>query len=77
MGFRPTQSTRTLPATLGMADLEFYIDGLPQGTNAGGNFSQFFDISGFGNAIHRVELLARDTSGNVATLSANVVIAVP
>lgn len=72
---RPLTVTGSATAILGMLDLELYVDGVLQSTNAGGSFSQFLDISTLGNAIHRVELLARDTSGNLATLSVNVVVA--
>ena len=37
-------------------------------------FPPLLDVRKFSSAIHRVELLARDTSGNLATLSANVAI---
>jgi fibronectin type 3 domain-containing protein len=73
---RPVQVTGTASAVLGMQDMEFYVDGVLKGTNAGSSLSQYFDIRNLGNAIHEVELIARDTSGNVATLQNNVVIAV-
>jgi Bacterial Ig domain/Protein of unknown function (DUF642)/Divergent InlB B-repeat domain len=72
---RPVIVTGSATAVLGMANMEFYVDGIPQGTNAGGSFSQYFDISQFSNAVHRVKLLARDTSANIATLENNIVIA--
>ena len=72
---RPLTVTGSATAVLGMADMELYVDGVLQTTNAGGSFSHFFDISLFPNAIHQVELLARDLSGNIATLEYNVVIA--
>ena len=67
--------TGSATAVLGMEDMEFYVDGVLQSTNAGGSFSQFFDIRILPNAIHQVELLARDLSGNIATLTYDVVIA--
>jgi methionine-rich copper-binding protein CopC len=72
---RPLLVTGGATAPLGMAAMEFYVDGVGQGTNAGGSFSQWFDVRGFSSAVHRVELLARDNSGNFATLQANVAIA--
>ena len=72
---RPLTVTGSATAVLGMEDMEFYVDGVLQSTNAGGGFSQFFDIRSLPNAIHQVELLARDLSGNIATLTYNVVIA--
>lgn len=73
---RPVTVTGSATAVLGMANMEFYVDGVLQGTNVGGTFSQYFDISQFSNAVHRVKLLARDTSANIATLENNVLIAV-
>ena len=43
-------------------------------TNAGGLFSQWFDVRNFSSGTHRVEVLARDNSGNIATLTHNVFI---
>ena len=73
---RPLIITGSATAALGMLDLEFYVDGVLQGTNAGGSFSQYFDVRTLGNAIHQVELLARDTAGNIATIENNVVVLV-
>lgn len=73
---RPLTVTGSATAVLGMQDVEFYLDGVLQGTNAGGSFSQFFDIRTLNNAVHQVELLARDNFGNIATLQNNVVISV-
>jgi len=72
---RPLTVTGSATAVLGMEAMEFYVDGVLQSTNAGGSFSQFLDISAFPNAIHQVELLARDQSGNIATLTYDVIIA--
>jgi hypothetical protein len=71
---RPLTVTGSATAVLGMADIEFYVDGVLQSTNAGASFSYYFDISALPNAIHQVELLARDLSGNIATLTYDVVI---
>ena len=73
---RPLTVTGSATAPLGMAGIEFYVDGVLVGTNAGGNLSQYLDVRTLANAIHRVELLARDTSGNIATLANNVVVSV-
>jgi len=73
---RPLTVTGAATAALGMRDLEFYVDGVLQSTNAGGTFSQYFDIRTLANAVHQVELLARDTAGNIATIENDVVIAV-
>ena len=73
---RPLTVTGSATAALGMADIELYLDGALAGTNAGGSFSQYLDVRTLANAIHRVELLARDTSGNIATLANNIVVAV-
>jgi hypothetical protein len=49
---RPLIVTGSATAALGMLDLEFYVDGVLQGMNAGGSFSQYFDVRTLGNAIH-------------------------
>ncbi|MBI5387108.1 MAG: VCBS repeat-containing protein [Verrucomicrobia bacterium] len=72
---RPLTVTGSASAPLGMAAMEFYVDNVGQGTNAGGSFSQWFDPRGFSSAVHRVKLVARDTSGNFSTLERNVVVA--
>ncbi len=72
---RPVQVSAAASAPLGMAAMEFYVDGLGGATNTGGVFSYRFDIRNLGSGIHRVELLARDNAGNFATRAHNVVIA--
>lgn len=72
---RPSTVTGNATAPLGVADLEFYLDGVALGTNVGSSFSILLDVRSFSSGIHRVELLARDHSGNLATASANVVFA--
>lgn len=71
---RPLRVTATASAPLGMSAIEFYVDGTGQGTNAGGSFSHWFDIRSLSSAVHRVRLVARDTSGNFASLERNVTI---
>jgi hypothetical protein len=71
---RPLNVTGSASAALGVADVEFYVDGAGQGTNSGASFAQWFDVRNFSTGTHRVELLARDNSGNIATLAHNVVI---
>jgi choice-of-anchor C domain-containing protein len=71
---RPITVTGSATATLGMYDMEFYLDGVGLATNLGGSFSYYFDIRTLNDAVHQVELLARDNSGNIATLEADVVI---
>ena len=73
---RPLTVTGSATAVLGMQDMEFYVDGVLAGTNAGGNLSRYFDIRTLANAIHEVKLVARDQSGNIATLENTVIIAV-
>ena len=73
---RPMTVTGSAYSPLGVADLEFYLDGVLAGTNAGGNLSQYLDVRTLANSTHRVELLARDTSGNIATLANNVFVSV-
>ena len=72
---RPLLVTGSATAPLGMNSMEFHVDGVPLSTNAGGSFSYWFDVRNLSSAIHRVELLARDNSGNIATVDHNVVIA--
>ena len=73
---RPLTVTGAATATLGMQDLEFYLDGVGLATNTGGSFSYYFDIRSLNNAVHQAELLARDNAGNLATLESDVIIAV-
>jgi hypothetical protein len=73
---RPLAITGSATATLGMKDMEFYLDGVELATNAGGSFSYYFDIRTLNNAVHQAELLARDNSGNIATLESGVIILV-
>ena len=72
---RPITVTGSSSAVLGMQDIELYVDGAPVATNSGGSFSYLFDIRPLSDAVHQAQLLARDTAGNVATLSEGVVIA--
>lgn len=72
---RPLFVNATASAPLGMAALEFYVDGVGQATNVGGTFAQWFDVRDFSAAIHRIELRARDNSGNLASAAHNVVVA--
>ena len=71
---RPLTVTGGATAPLGIADLEFYVDDVAQGTNNGSAFSLWFDARNFSAGTHRVKLLARDENGNVATLEHNVVV---
>ena len=73
---RPVTVTGSATAALGVQDIEFYLDGVGVATNSGADFSYYFDIRKLNNAIHQVELLARDTAGNFATLQSDVIIAV-
>jgi hypothetical protein len=73
---RPLTVTGSATAVLGMQDIEFYVDGVGLATNNGGSFSYYFDIRPLANATHQVELLARDTAGNIATLEEDVIVAV-
>jgi hypothetical protein len=72
---RPLTVTGSATAVLGMEDVELYVDGVLAGTNAGGNLSQYLDVRPLNNATHQVEMLARDTAGNIATLEEDVVVA--
>lgn len=71
---RPLAVTGSATAALGVADVEFYLDGVGQGTNGGGSFSQWFDVRPFSIGTHRAQLLARDINGSIATRTVNVVI---
>ena len=71
---RPLQVNASASALLGMAAMEFYVDGTGLATNASGVFSLWFDVRSFSSGTHRVEVLARDNSGNIATLAHNVFI---
>jgi choice-of-anchor C domain-containing protein len=73
---RPLTVTGSATATLGMQDIEFYLDGIGLATNAGGSFSYYFDIRTLNNATHQAQLLARDNAGNIATLESDIIIAV-
>lgn len=69
---RPVAVSGNASAALGMAAMEFYVDGVGIATNAGGAFSLWLDVRAFSSGTHRVELLARDRSGNIATVAHNV-----
>lgn len=69
---RPVTVSGTASAPLGMAAMEFSVDGQGVATNSGGTLSVRFDQRGYSNGIHRVKLLARDTAGRIATLERNV-----
>ena len=73
---RPLTVTGSATATLGMQDIEFYVDGTLLATQPGGSFSYYFDVRSLTDAPHEAELLARDNSGNIATLQADVVVAI-
>ena len=72
---RPVVVTGSASALLGMSSIELYVDGIGQATNFSGSFSFWLDVRNFSSAIHRIGLLARDNSGNIATRELNVVIA--
>jgi hypothetical protein len=71
---RPVTVTGSATAILGMSAVEFYVDNILQDSAVGGNYSKRFDVRTFAGGTHRVKLLARDTSGNIATLERNVAI---
>ncbi|HWQ92249.1 MAG TPA: polymorphic toxin-type HINT domain-containing protein [Clostridia bacterium] len=71
---RPSLVTGTASAPLGMAALEFYIDGMGVATNAGSSLSHWFDIRELDSGVHRVKLLARDNSGNIASRELNIAV---
>jgi hypothetical protein len=71
---RPITVIGSATAVLGMSNLEFYVDNVLQQSAGGSSYSQLFDVRVLTNAIHRVKILARDNSGNIATLEHNVVI---
>lgn len=72
---RPLTVTGGASASLGMAALELYVDNAGVATNAGGSFSTRLDIRNYSIGVHRMKLLARDNSGNVATRELNVTFA--
>lgn len=72
---RPLTVTGSASAPLGMAAMELYVDGFGVATNTGGSFSTRLDIRNHSIGVHRVKLLARDNSGNVATRELNVTVA--
>jgi hypothetical protein len=71
---RPLRVTGAATAPLGMASMEFYVDGIGLGTNAGGALSQWFDPRALSSDVHRVQLVARDNSGNIAVAAHNVTV---
>src|SRR5262249_43934497 len=71
---RPLMVTGNASAPLGVGEIEFDVDGAGKATNSGSTFSAGLDVRNYANGIHRVRLLARDTSGNIGTRDANVVI---
>ena len=73
---RPLTVTGTATSGLGILDVELYVDGVLIGTNAGGSLSQYLDVRTLANATHELQLLARDTHGQIASLQNEVVVAV-
>ncbi len=71
---RPVTVTGQATAPLGMQAVEFHVDGIPQAIQVGGNLSHRFDVRLLANGVHRVKLLARDQSGNIATVERNVLL---
>ncbi len=69
---RPFDVTGTATAVFGMSGIEFYLDNVLEGTAAGGSYDQRLDVRRFPGGLHRVKLVARDNSGNIATLQRNV-----
>lgn len=69
---RPYPVTGAASAPLGMAALEFYVDGALQTTAPGGSLAYWWDVRGLGSGVRRVKLLARDTANHFALLERNV-----
>ena len=69
---RPLTVTASASAALGMAGIDFSVDGQLVATQPGGNFSYRYDLRNNTNGVHRVRIAARDTSGNLATRELNV-----
>jgi hypothetical protein len=73
---RPIQVTAQATALLGMQAIEFHWDGSLVLSQPGSTLTTLFDTRLQNDGIHRVKVLARDQSGNIATLERNVVIQV-
>ena len=73
---RPFAVTGQASALLGMQNIEFHVDGLPLAVQPGGSLAHLFDVRLLPNGVHRVKLLARDLSGNIATLERNVLVTI-
>ncbi|MBL9167077.1 MAG: VCBS repeat-containing protein [Verrucomicrobiales bacterium] len=69
---RPLTVTAGASAPLGMAGIDFLVDGQLVATQPGGAFAYRYDMRSSTNGVHRVRLAARDTSGNLATRELNV-----
>lgn len=71
---RPTEVTGSATAVLGVASIEFLVNGVPVLTASGGNLSGQWNPQGLSPGIYRVMLRATDNGGRVATREHNVTV---
>ena len=71
---RPMTVTGQATASLGMNKIEFYVDDTLVEEAYGGTLTFRWDVRTLENKIHRVKLVARDVSGNIAVSERNVTI---
>ncbi len=71
---RPLEVTGSATAALGIAALEFQVDGTVVSSSDTGVLAFRWDVRDLTNGVHRVRLLARDTAGNESAAERNVLI---
>ncbi|NOY46220.1 MAG: hypothetical protein GXP50_12340, partial [Deltaproteobacteria bacterium] len=71
---RPLEVTGSATAALGIAALEFHVDGAVVASTDTGALALRWDVRDLTSGVHRVRLLARDTAGNESAVERNVLI---
>ena len=72
---RPINVTGNATAVLGVTQTELYMDDVLVDRDNGGIFQTLWDVRTVSAGIHRIKFLARDSSANIATVEANVIVA--
>ncbi len=71
---RPLTVSGAAHATLGIRDLEFYVDNVLESSEPSGSLSCTWDIRNLAQGTYRVKLMAHDNGGNVSAVERNVIV---